>query len=106
MPKLGTFKPDANGFSGSIRTLGLNARLRFVTNDKKGNDKAPDYHVKLGQTRVGAAWQKVNDKTGATFLSVRLDDPTFVAPIHAVLVNDPETDLLNLVWRRPTRNEG
>jgi len=51
----------------------------------------------------GAAWKKQSDK-GNAYLSVKLDDPSFAAPIYASLV-EAEGEELSLIWsRRRTAN--
>ena len=47
MPVIGTFRTDKDGYSGSIRTLSLNAKVRIVANDQKQTASAPDFRVFL-----------------------------------------------------------
>ena len=47
---------------------------------------------------LGAAWQKVSEQTGREYLSVKLDDPSFPAPIYASLVENE--DGYALIWSR------
>ncbi len=42
MATIGTFTASDNGYTGSIKTLTLNIKARFVASEKD-NDKAPDY---------------------------------------------------------------
>lgn len=51
----------------------------------------------------GAAWQKTSDE-GRDYLSVKLDDPSFPAPIYANLIEVEGTEGLQLIWSRPNRN--
>ena len=56
--QIGTFTPAKDGgWTGSIHTLTLDAKIRLVPNDDKTNDKAPAYRVLLGHSRVGDAWE-------------------------------------------------
>jgi len=48
-------------------------------------------------TEFGAAWKKVS-RENRDYLSVKLDDPSFVAPIYASMV-DAE-DGYSLIWSR------
>ena len=98
MAQIGTFTRIEDGsFSGAIRTLRLNAKVRFVPTDKD-NDKAPDLRAYAGAIEIGAAWKCTARETGREFFSVKLDDPSFPAPIFANLV---EVDGgYALVWSR------
>ena len=53
---------------------------------------------------LGAAWQKHSDQSGRDYLSVKLDDPSFPAPIYATLVEVEGEDGLSLIWSRPNRD--
>ena len=48
------------------------------------------FRILTGTTEFGAAWEKKSDK-GNYYLSVKLDDPSFPAPIYASLVADGDT---------------
>jgi len=99
MAIIGTFTQNGNGLTGSVKTLTLNARLRFVP-PEKDNDRSPDFRIIAGTTNVelGAAWKKTS-KEGRPYTSVKLDDPSFPAPIYASLV-EAEDGASNLIWSR------
>jgi len=98
MAQIGTFTRIEDGsFSGAIKTLRLNAKVRFVPTDKD-NDKAPDLRAYAGAIEIGAAWKRAARETGREFFSVKLDDPSFPAPIFANLVEID--DGYALVWSR------
>ena len=44
MANIGTFTADKDGFTGTLRTLTLNVKVRFVPNDK-GSENAPDFRI-------------------------------------------------------------
>lgn len=99
MATIGTFTKTAQGFTGAIRTLALNVKttIRPTTKD---NDKAPDYRIYAGQTEFGAAWTKTS-REGRAYISAKLDDPSFAAPIYATLTEaDEGSDSFNLIWSR------
>jgi uncharacterized protein (DUF736 family) len=50
----------------------------------------------------GAAWKKTSGE-GRDYLSVKLDDPSFPAPIYATLVEE-EDDTHGLIWSRRNRD--
>ena len=99
MATIGTFTASDNGFAGSIKTLTLNIKAKFVASEKE-NDKAPDYRIFAGATEFGAAWKKTARETGREYLSVKLDDPSFPAPIYASLVEAEDGSGHNLIWSR------
>ena len=43
MANIGTFTAEKNGFTGTLRTLTLNVKVKLVPNDKSDNESAPDY---------------------------------------------------------------
>ncbi|WP_246722869.1 DUF736 domain-containing protein [Aureimonas sp. OT7] len=53
-----------------------------------------------GATEFGAAWNKTARETGREYLSVKLDDPSFPAPIYASLVEAEDGSSHNLIWSR------
>lgn len=98
MATIGTFTRTENGFSGAVKTLNLNVKsVKFVPAEGE-NENGPDFRVLAGTTEFGAAWKKQSDK-GNSYLSVKLDDPSFAAPIYASLV-ETETEELALIWSR------
>jgi uncharacterized protein (DUF736 family) len=99
MATIGTFTKSDNGdFSGQIKTVTLNVKAKFARTEKE-NDKAPDYRIFVGQTEFGAAWRKTSN-AGREYLSVKLDDPSFPAPIFASLVTVEGGDGYALIWSR------
>jgi len=99
MAQLGTFKKLADGsYEGTVRTLTLNTKVRFVE-ATNGGQNAPSHRAFAGPAEVGAAWQKVS-KDGRNYLSVKLDDPTFPAPIYASLTVAEKDGEHVLIWSR------
>ena len=103
MATIGTFTASDNGYSGSIKTLTLNIKAQFAASEKD-NDKAPDYRIFAGSTEFGAAGKKTVRDSDREYLSVKLDDPSFPAPIFASLVATEGGDSYALVWSRRTRD--
>jgi uncharacterized protein (DUF736 family) len=99
MATIGTFTASGNGFAGSIKTLTLNIKAKFVASEKE-NDKAPDYRIFAGATGFGAAWKKTARDSEREYLSVKLDDPSFPAPIYASLVKIEGDEGFTLIWSR------
>ena len=104
MANIGTFKPTAKGYEGTIATLMTNRKVKFVANEKKKNDDSPDYFVKSGSCDLGVAWNEVKEEEGEepfAYIRVLLDGPEMGKPINAALFNrDGGADL---VWSRPKK---
>ena len=103
MATIGTFKPTATGFEGTIATLMTNKKVRFVANEKKKTENSPDYFVKSGRCDLGVAWNDVTEPDDDTapleYISVKLDGPEMTNPINAALFH--REDGADLVWSRP-----
>ena len=97
MAHIGTFTAQGNSFTGSVRTLTLNVKVKFGPNTKE-SENAPDYRIVAGNFEIGAAWKKVS-KADRPYLSVTLDDPSFPATIYARLVESGD-GAHNLIWSR------
>ena len=102
MATIGTFASTGNGFSGSIKTLNLNVKAKLVRIENP-SDKGPHFRIFAGNVELGAAWQKVSAE-GRDYLSVKLDDPSFPAPIYATLIEVVGEEGLQLIWSRPNRD--
>ena len=98
MATIGTFTKTGESFNGAVKTLSINAKTTIKPADKT-SDKAPDYRVFAGSVEMGAAWKKTSNE-GRNYLSVKLDDPSFPAPIYATLVAADDGDTMNLIWSR------
>lgn len=100
MATIGTFTKTANGdITGTVKTLTLNVKAKFVPAEGE-SERGPDYRIFAGATEFGAAWKKTARETGREYLSVKLDDPSFPAPIYASLVEDEGGEGHNLIWSR------
>jgi uncharacterized protein (DUF736 family) len=102
MANIGSFKKVNAEFQGEIVTLTVQARgVRIVPEPNRTNDNAPSHRVFVGRAEIGAAWPKRSNE-GRDYLSVKLDDPSFTAPIFANLF-DGDDDTYNLIWSRGRR---
>jgi uncharacterized protein (DUF736 family) len=103
MANIGNFKKVGKEYQGEIVTLSVQAKgVRIVPEANKANDQAPDYRVFVGRAEIGAAWCKTSAEQ-RDFLSLKLDDPSFTAPIFASLFADEDGDTHSLIWSRPRR---
>ena len=104
MATIGSFKKVGNDFQGEIITLSLQAKgVRIVAESNPSNDKAPSHRVFVGRdVEIGAAWSKRSEE-GRDYLSLKLDDPSFNAPIYANLFDDEGGEGYTLLWSRPRK---
>ena len=106
MANIGTFTKTEQGFVGEIVTLSFQARgVRLVPETNGSNENAPSHRVFVGRAEIGAAWTKRSNE-GRDYLSVKLDDPSFTAPIFANLFDDEDGKTYNLIWSRARRVSG
>ncbi|MGY2986427.1 uncharacterized protein (DUF736 family) [Bradyrhizobium sp. USDA 4516] len=106
MANIGSFKKVGNDFQGEIVTLSLQAKgVRIVAETNRSNDNAPSHRIYVGRAEIGAGWSKRSNE-GRDYLSLKLDDPSFTAPIFANLFADEEDEGFSLIWSRPSRRNG
>ena len=101
MTKIGSFKKVSGEYRGQIITLSVQAKSVRIAPDAKSTGNAPSHRVLIGEAEVGAAWSK-RTSDDRSYLSVKLDDPSFIAPIFAQLFENGEGEF-DLVWNRPAR---
>ena len=107
MATIGTFKKTgSNEFTGEIVTLSVQAKnVRIVPETTRSGDNSPSHRVYVGRVEIGAAWAKRSNE-GRDYLGLKLDDPSFNAPIYANLFDDEEGDTFSLIWSRPNGRRG
>jgi len=99
MAQIGSFKQTGKGYEGTIATLHLDRKVKFIANENKKSDESPDYFVKSGKSDFGAAWKETKEgDEPLDYLSVKLDCPTLARPINAALFD--REDGADLVWTR------
>ena len=99
MAQIGTFTRDESGaYSGTIKTLTISVKAS-IKPCERDNDKAPDYRVTANGLEFGAGWSRTARETGAEYLSLKLDDPSFTAPVYASLVQGDKGEH-KLIWSR------
>jgi uncharacterized protein (DUF736 family) len=106
MANIGSFKKSGQEFQGEIVTLSLQTKgVRIVPETDRTNDNAPSHRVYVGRAEIGAAWPK-RSNDGRDYLSVKLDDPSFNAPIYANLFDDEGAETYTLIWSRSRKPNG
>ena len=104
MTNIGTFKKSGEELQGEIFTLSVQAKgVRIVAETSRSNDNAPSHRIYVGRAEIGAAWSKRSEE-GRDYLSLKLDDPSFNAPIYANLFDDEGREGYTLLWSRPRKN--
>ena len=102
MATIGTFKKTGNNeFNGEIVILSLQTKnVRIVPEARATGENTPNHRVFVGRAEIGAAWSKTSNE-GRAYLGLKLDDPSFNAPIYANLFDDEEGEGFSLIWSRP-----
>jgi uncharacterized protein (DUF736 family) len=106
MANIGSFKKSGSEFQGEIVTLSVQTKnVRIVPESNRANDNAPSHRIYVGRAAIGAAWSKRSNE-GRDYLSVKLDDPSFNAPIYANLFDDEDGEGFTLIWSRGRKPNG
>ncbi len=106
MANIGSFKKVNSEYQGEIVTLSVQTKgVRIVPETSRANDNAPSHRVFVGRAEIGAAWAKRSNE-GRDYLSVKLDDPSFTAPIYANLFDDEDGETFTLIWSRARGQNG
>jgi uncharacterized protein (DUF736 family) len=106
MATIGTFKKAGNEIQGEIVTLSVQAKnVRIVPEASRTNDNAPSHRVYVSRAEIGAGWTKRSNE-GREYISVKLDDPSFSAPIYANLFADEGGEGYTLIWSRSRKPSG
>ena len=99
MATIGTFTANSKGeFTGVIKTLTLNTKATLRPVDKDG-EKSPDFRISTADMDIGAAWKKTS-REGRDYISAKLDDPSFPAPVYATLSESDTAGEYVLIWSR------
>jgi uncharacterized protein (DUF736 family) len=106
MATIGTFKKSGSEFQGEIVTLSVQTKnVRIVPEPNRASENAPSHRIFVGRAEIGAAWSK-RSAEDRDYLSVKLDDPSFNAPIYANLFDDEDGDGFTLIWSRSRKANG
>lgn len=106
MANIGSFTKSGESYKGEIVTMSVQTKnVRIVPETPSENDNAPTHRVFVGRAEIGAAWTKTS-KEDRPYLSVKLDDPSFTAPIFANLFDDEDGKTFNLIWSRARKASG
>ncbi|HEY9092246.1 DUF736 domain-containing protein [Parasphingorhabdus sp.] len=106
MANIGSFTKSGESYKGEIVTMSVQTKnVRIVPEEASENENAPTHRVFVGRAEIGAAWTKTSNE-GRDYLSVKLDDPSFTAPIFANLFDDEDGKTYSLIWSRARKASG
>jgi len=107
MAQIGIFTKGSDGsYTGEIVTLGVQAKnVRLVPEENRQSDNSPTHRVMVGRIEIGAGWTKTSNE-GRRYIGLKLDDPSFNAPIYANLFDDEDGKTFSLIWSRQGRRAG
>lgn len=70
-------KEDDGRYTGSIRTISIQAAVEIIPNANKTADAHPDYRVLTQGVEIGAGWTKTGETSGKEYVSLALAAPEF-----------------------------
>ena len=101
MQQIGEFTRGKTGYNGRIHTLSLKLDVTMVAAEASDRENAPAYRGNEDGPEIGAGWKRSSEKAG-DYVSIQLDDRTFVQPIRANLFrNGDDKTSWSLHWARP-----
>ncbi len=97
-------KEDDGRFVGNLNTLAIRANIRIVPVRDKRSDTAPDYRVQTAEgVDIGVGWTRIGRESQRSYVSLKLDDPTFPNPIYANLgraAGQDDDEVFSVIWDR------
>jgi uncharacterized protein (DUF736 family) len=96
---IGTFTKTEHGFTGKLETIAHKGiTLTIQPNDDKDKDSHPDYIVLHGQTEIGVAWDRNDDR--GYYVSIAFEEPS-LAPGYYTLVKTGAEKGYQMLYRKP-----
>ena len=100
MAQIGSFTLKDGKYTGTIRTMTINVKAQLVPNERKANEGAPDFRLYAGGAELGAAWRQESKDGETPYLAIKLDDPSFAAPMRAAFFENVLEGTGTMVWTR------
>jgi uncharacterized protein (DUF736 family) len=98
-----TAKADGS-MEGVFATLRVNAPITVLPNANKSREDAPDFRVLNKRTgfEIGAAWNRVSQRSGENYLSFKLEAPE-IGVVFGNLAPAPGADENKkvILWNNP-----
>ncbi|MCW6506414.1 DUF736 domain-containing protein [Lichenifustis flavocetrariae] len=85
MSVIGSFTAKDNKYRGAIASLTIRANDLRIVPVRQPTEGGPSHRVYAGRIEIGAAWSK-RSRDGKAYLSLKLDDPSLMAPVYASLL--------------------
>lgn len=106
MTQIGNFTKISDGsYVGEIVTLWVQAKnVRIEALDSGQIENGFTHRVTVGRAEIGGARSNLSD-SGQDCLALTLDDPSFEAPIFAILIDNPDGATAKLIWTRSLRHD-
>ena len=95
---IGQFTKNEHVFTGKSETLAIKATITLQPNDDKAKDNHPDYIVLHGQTEIGVAWERSDDR--GAYISVSFEEPS-LAPGYYTLVKSGVEKGYTMLYKKP-----
>jgi uncharacterized protein (DUF736 family) len=101
MNTIGTFKREGERYTGTVNILKYSGAATIEPIAQKNSEDSPDFQFLGGRNRaeIGGAWKERSER-GNDYLSVRLDEPSFPAPVFCRLVQFEGEETYRLIWSR------
>jgi uncharacterized protein (DUF736 family) len=95
---IGQFTKTEHGFTGKMETLAITANLTLKSNAGKEKDSHPDYIVLHGDTEIGVAWDRNDDR--GYYVSIAFEEPSLAAGYYTLAKSGVEKGY-TLLYRKP-----
>jgi len=105
MSIIGNFTYDGENYTGIVQTLAFSGAVVLEAVKEKTNENGPDYLAftmpgrSRGRVEIGSA-RKQRSEAGKDYLNVKLDEPSFPAPIFCRLIQLEGQEGYSLIWSR------
>lgn len=106
MTTIGTFiQTGKDEFVGELKSFTLQREnLRIVPATDRTSDNAPTHLMMDGGAEVAQGWLR-HTQDDRPYISFRIDDPGFVAPIYPGLFERGDGHSFDLNWSRPKKRQ-
>lgn len=96
---IGKFQHEDGAYTGTVQTFtGSSLAVRIAPTDLTGIDYLVTAHG--GEIELGVAWNRVGQKKGTKYVSVKLNSPFLPNSVYCSLFTQKDGSY-NLVWNRP-----
>jgi len=104
MTTIGTFiRTDKDEYVGELISFTVRRdSLRIIPVNDRTGDKAPTHLMMDGDIEVAQGWLN-HTQDDRPYISFRIDDPGFVAPIYPGLYDRGDGHTFDLNWSRPKK---